>query len=87
MRVIRYMHLLLIWMVYMHIGVCHWGVYGGPVMCAVVIVRVCVCIWVFQCFLAATDASVDYLTDFITEMRDIPYREAVGSLMYVVIGM
>ena len=33
-------------------------------ICIVVIVQVRVCIWVFWCFSAATDASVDYLTGF-----------------------
>ena len=52
------------WAVYMHVGVCHRGVYSGSVMCTAVIMWFHVCIWDFQCFSAITDVSVDYLTGF-----------------------
>ena len=58
------MHLLLTWVEYMHIGMCRRGVYGGSMMCTVVIMWVRVHIWVFWCFSATTDASIDYSTSF-----------------------
>ena len=61
----RYMHPVLAWAVYMHVGVCRQGVYNDSEMCTVVIMQFRVCIWDFKCFSAITDLLADYLTCFL----------------------
>ena len=53
-----------VWVVYMHVGVCHQGVYNDSEMCTVMIMQFHIHIWDFQCFSAVTDVLVDYLTSF-----------------------
>ena len=69
----------------MHVGVCRRGVYSGSVMCTVVIMRIRVRIWVFRCFSAATDVSVDYLTSFYNRL-DLNYIVVIkreGKGLYI----
>ena len=73
-----YMRLFLVWVVYIHIGVCCRGVYNGSEMCTVMIMWFRVHIWDFQSFSAITDVSVDYLTSFYNN-HDIPYPSQIYS--------
>ena len=52
---------------------CCWGVYDSSVICTVVTILVHARIWVFWCFSAITDVSVDYLTSFYNIINSFIY--------------